>query len=405
MKKYLPANYTYHAIEGSLFFSGMCFISFETVLPQIIKSLGGSTWMIALAPSLLVIGCSLPTMFTAGMLARSQQTMPSLKFFGMFQRLPFLLAGIVLLSASVLPAQLVLWTVLAAPFFSGLSCGATLPAWFDLVARTVPGNRITHLFALRFAIGALAGIAIGALVKLILTHWPDAFGYGLLFLGAALFLYASYFFFIQIKEPGSHTANPDRKRRLNDSGTYGEIIADRVLMRFILLRFFACGSFIAVPFISIQALKQLHLAESWLGYFVIAVIAGAISGNLFASRWSRRHSCRSGIEIAAVAYLLMLALAWCNWHPITVLLAFFTLGFARDCWNSFSSTLVAALPPKRLRMKSIALITTCYAPGLILSGLIGAVLWNRFNSYSLNLAAATLTMLAALAINRKMPRI
>jgi len=400
MKKYLASNYALHAIEGSLYFAGLCFVAFETVLPQVIKSLGGSTWMVSVAPAMVTIGCAIPSMFTAGIIDRQPRKMPALAWSGFFQRIPFVLAGLILLGAVWLPSRLVVWAALLAPLLSGLACGFTLPAWFDLVARTVAPERITSLYALRYAAGAISGMAIGGLVKIILGWQPNHFGYGTLFLCAGVILFTSYYFFLKIQEP----VQPE-VRRLRPPVRYREVLSDRNIQSLLWCRFFSCGSFIGISFLPIHLLKTLHLPQSWLGYFVIAVITGAVSGNIFATRWSRKHSCRTGLLIGVSGYLLTFACSLIAGHWSLALLTFFLLGFARDCWNSFISTLNTALPPKRLRAKSIAIVNTLYSPGLILACLLGALLWSRTHSFALVIGTAMLSQGLCLAVIRRLPRV
>jgi len=401
MKKYLASNYTLHAVEGSLYFAGLCFVAFETVLPQMIKSMGGSTWMITIAPVLVTVGCAIPSMFTAEFIDRLPLKKPIIAVTGFLQRIPFLIAGLLLLAAAWLPGSLVIWALLAAPLCSGLAAGVTLPAWFDLVARTVPVERMTSLYAIRYAFGALAGIVIGWLVNVILQHWPDHIGYGLLFICAAAMLFLSYYYFMKIREPAAPEANVSR----HQPAEYREVISDRNIQLFLLCRFFSCGSFIGLSFIPIHVLKTLNLPQNWLGYFVIAVICGAISGNLFASFWSRHNNCRSGLFIAISGYIVTFTCCLFTFNGEMALASFFLLGFSRDCWNSFISTLTTALPPRRLRMKSIALVSTLYAPGLILACMVGAALWSMTESYVLVIVISLLSQCLCLAVIRKMPRI
>jgi hypothetical protein len=61
--RHLPRNYTAHAVEGGMYMGGLAFAHPQTVLPRMVEQLGGPDWLIALAPVLLMIGFSSPSLF------------------------------------------------------------------------------------------------------------------------------------------------------------------------------------------------------------------------------------------------------------------------------------------------------------------------------------------------------
>ncbi|HEV8246853.1 MAG TPA: hypothetical protein VGP93_13840, partial [Polyangiaceae bacterium] len=58
-------NYWAHCLEGALFVGGLSFVNPQTVLPRMCQTLGAPSWLIALAPSLLLIGYITPGLFVA----------------------------------------------------------------------------------------------------------------------------------------------------------------------------------------------------------------------------------------------------------------------------------------------------------------------------------------------------
>ena len=76
---HLRHNTVAHVIEGGLFIGGLAFVSAETLLPTVIKNLGGGNWLISLMPVMMMAGFMLPPIFTAHWIDRQRRFMPLLR--------------------------------------------------------------------------------------------------------------------------------------------------------------------------------------------------------------------------------------------------------------------------------------------------------------------------------------
>jgi MFS family permease len=111
--------------------------------------------------------------------------------FGLLQRLPYLVAGLVLWFMQDAEAWL-LPVVVLTPFISGLIGGIGVVAWMEMVTRMVPERVRAAGWAARYIMQACIGMAAGAVIQQVLTHAPGQRGYAVLHLIAFAFLLLSW---------------------------------------------------------------------------------------------------------------------------------------------------------------------------------------------------------------------
>jgi len=197
-------NYIAHAIEGGLYIGGLSFVAANSVLPRIVEILGGPAWVISLTPILTMLGFNLLPVFNAHRIEMLERVKPVLLLTGIFQRIPYLFAGLAIYFLGVKHPHAALWFVVLVPLLSGLFGGLISTAWQELVAKTVPNRRRASVFALRNIISSMIGITAGGIIAAVLNWMPGIRGYGLLHLITFVFLALSYVVFVHIRE-GSYT--------------------------------------------------------------------------------------------------------------------------------------------------------------------------------------------------------
>lgn len=384
MRRYAKWNFFTNSLEGGLYMAGMIFVSRETILPPIVKSLGGPPWMISLSSTIMLVGLSLPSIFFVHYFERLKWKKPVLILSGFFQRLPLLLAGLALLFLADSHPLLTLILVAFAPFFSGFCCGLTFPAWIELVGKTVPANRRASLFAVRLLIASGVGLAGGVLISRILREWPGATGYGVLHLICFGFLTISYVIFCMIKE--TNLPPPEKQRVSSLRESVKEIPSilknDRNFRNYLLNRLLASGGFIVVPFIPIYALRALDMPESFLGDLVIAGVAGSITGNFFAAYVGDKCGGKVGAIFARAGFIVVFIASTLIHRPWLFFALFFALGFCRDCALVSRSTLSMELCPLDKRQKYMSVLYLLTFPGILLASLGGAWIWEQTDNYA-----------------------
>ncbi|WOO42431.1 MFS transporter [Rubellicoccus peritrichatus] len=381
---YARRNYLAHFIDGGLFMGGMAFIAADSVLPAAVSQLGGPNWLISLMPILGFIGFIWPPIFTAGLIERCSRMKPLCLISGIPQRLPFLIAGLILIWKGEEDPMLALIAVAATPLISGMFGGLTMPAWIQLMAKTVRAQRRSSLTGMRNTLGALIGILAAIVVKHVLENYPGATGFGILYLACFSVMAISWLFFSTIKEvPTVSSKEPgpfDLKRYVKDLVTLA--VEDKLFRLFCVMRVFGQSFFMSLPFVAISVLDAGKLNDSFLGVLVGTQVAGSIIGNLVGAYFGDRHGGKIVILMSRI--LLFLAVAMMI-HPAaaTGIAFFFFFGIGNSLSQIGAVTLMMEMAPEETRPSYTALAMFVAAPSMLLFTLLGSVLWSAFGSIQL----------------------
>ncbi len=366
MQRLLPRNYFLTSVEGGLYIGGVAFVNRQTILPRMVEALGGASWLIALLPLLATAGTFVPQIFMVRRIERLDSMKPFIMGIGLLQRLPYLMAGLALLYLADWRPGLALAAVVFAPLASGLFAGVLMTAWQELVAKTIPGRRLSSVWALRLLISSLIGLGAGHAVARILDVWPGARGYGALHLITFLFIMGSYFLVALVRE----TDLPPK--RAGPPGHWAEFIrsipaairSDRRLGYYLMARFCGNGVLIMMPFLSLHALRTLDRPDSFLGFLLMAQMAGGICGNVMGGWLGDRYGgkCLMAASHAGFVFLCAIApLAWDEWHFTAI---FFLVGAVFTLDRIGVPTLGFEISPERRRVSYLAIMGLMTLAGL-----------------------------------------
>ena len=282
LKQYFGRNYLMHSLEGGFIIGGMTFVSAETVLPRLVEFLNGPAWLISLMPIMLALGFCLPPVFTAHRVEKLNRMKPFIMATSIFQRIPFLIAGLVLLLSVRQDAFLALLAIVLAPFLAGLAGGLGMTAWQELIIKTIPENRRASLFAIRMIISAGFGIAAGGIISQILGQYPGIRGYGILYCIAFGFMMLSYAAFSLVRETNlpQRTVNHAKSLKQNLREMPGLIRSNRRFQYYLWALAAMNGLYVMLPFLTIHALRVLKKPDSFMGILVTTQMVGGIAGNI-----------------------------------------------------------------------------------------------------------------------------
>ena len=367
-------NWWGHAIEGGLFNGSMAMVNAQILLPSVVQGLHGPEWLVAMMPALMVVGLAGPSIFTAHAIGGLSRFRPLLLWTGVFQRLAYLGAALVLLFSH--NPRWCLVSVALAPLTSGLSGGISITAWQQLLARTVSTTRRSSLFAWRSIIGSLLGVGGGWVVHATLASNPGMRGYGLLHLWAFMGLALSYAAFATIREP----AKP--ARREPDTGLWNNIctmpallFADRQMLRLLVSSSVFGLTGALIPYLAIHARHVCAAPESFLGELVSWQMAGSIAGGITAGWVGDRHGGKLPLQTGRILFLVVCAVApfaasaraWC--------LLFLAFGAAFNiCMVGFSTVQLDILP-EHGRANRLAIMNASQVLIAVLASLIGGIAW------------------------------
>ncbi len=392
-------NYALHCAEGGIYMGGLAFVSAETVLPKLVQSLGGPDWMVSLMPSLLLIFMFAPGIIAIPLIERLPRLFPFVAGFGVIQRLPYLIAALVIYFAHASLPAVVLWVVVLTPVVSGFCGGFAIPAWMEMVTRMVPKERRASGWAIRFTIGGLLGIAAGFLVEWILSSWPGAEGYAVLHAAAFTFLMLSFAIFVFLREtdfPEPSPIEPGNWYR-KQLGVFREILSvPSPFRRMLAVRITGLAFLCIAPFLSITALEVTGQPESVLGRFVTVQMIGGILGNFLAGWLGDRFGGRSILIITKAIQILLCLLLVTASSPTSFLIAFFLFGMVFFMNQIGEQTLGIELSPQRRRTAYLALLNFSYLPGSLLASLFAWFMHRHFNAFFPTAITAALMAMSSL---------
>lgn len=404
VRRFFWRNYMAHSIEGGLFMGGSTFLAADSVMPAMIKSLGGPTWLISLMPMMMTLGFMMPQILTAHVVERLQWVKPFIMATGIVQRLPYAIAALGLYFLAITHPALVLALVALTPLFSGLAGGFSYGAWVELVSKVIPPERRASAWAIRYTLSAFIGIGAGSVIKDVLTDHPGPTGYALLHIIAFAFLAASFVIFAIIREvvpPRRRSSHRDLFENLRDMPDL--LRRDPILRRFLCMRTLDTGVQIMVPFLGIHALAVTGRPESALGYLVTSQMTGMIIGNVLAGYLGDRHGGRIliiGARASVFAACVAATLAHAYYGFIAV---YFLLGFGIVLSNIGIATLSIEIAPHERRPTYQALISLVVLPAALLSAFICTVVRAGFGVFAPAAFLAALTSVGSFIFLLKIP--
>jgi MFS family permease len=375
VQRYFWRNYLAHCIEGGLYMGGLAFVAAETVLPAMVKSLGGPNWLISLTPMMLMFGIGWPSLLTAHYVEQLPKVKPFILATGFLQRLPYLVAALSLLFLIEEYPVAVLYLVAFAPFISGGITGLNFAAWMQLISRIIPENRRASSWAIRYIIAAAIGISAGSIIRFVLSRSPGPSGYGRLHLIAFGFCMLSYVLQAMLHEipPSGKTSANRRSFRENLRSLPGLVKLDRRFRDFICMRMLTMGIYIMTPFLAIHTLDTLAKGEDFLGALVMAQMLGGIVGNLLAGYIGDRYGGRLPLVMARLILISVSLGAALNHSEWGFMVIFFLLGagFYIDQVGIF--TLSIEISPADRIPTYISLLWTLSAPSMLVAAAISTV--------------------------------
>jgi MFS family permease len=399
-RPFLKWNFVANVCDGAIFSLAMSFVSVQTVLPVIVKKIGGSNVAVGLIPVLWTVGFNFPQIFIANYTQRFARKKKLVLTTAMVQRTPWLLLA--LLSAFLIAKAnteiglLLFFTVFALAAIGG---SINLPVWFDLVAKITPVDLRGRLFGVRQVLGAMLGIFGGWVVTKVLAAvaYPESFA--LLFLLAFITMMVSYIFVALLKEENG--ARPEKQisyksylrglpRILKQQHNYRNfLIADALLIT----------ATMASAFYTVSALEKFSLSDAHAGTFIIVMMTSMMAGNLLFGYLADHFGHRLNLLLAAIVTASTCLIALLAPTVEIYLLVFVGAAFTMGLTGISRLPIIAEFCSNAERPTYIALTNLITSP-FVLSGLAGGWLANRFGYDTVFIIAAILALASAVWLAR-----
>jgi len=186
-------------IDGVLFMPAMTLISITTVIPYFLEQLGASTFQIAMAASMAMI-CTFVTQPLFGSLASRVRVLR--KTFGgllMAQRIIFL-AFVLCIPLFASNPPVLIWMFLAFWGIFNIFVGSYNVFFTSLLLKLLPPEKRAGVRGIGFAIGSGLGVAMAALIPIILSRIVFPYNFVLIFSIGTMFLLGNATLFLLMRE-------------------------------------------------------------------------------------------------------------------------------------------------------------------------------------------------------------
>lgn len=389
-------NFAANVMDGALFALAMSFVSQQAILPVYVKAIGGGNVAIGLIPVLWTFGFNFPQVFIARRAQKAREKKKLLLLTAMFQRIPWLLLALVppLLegrsgAGAVLAAFFVLYALAA------VGGSINLPVWFDLIAKITPVRVRGRLFAIRGILGSLLGIGGGAVAAFVLGSLQYPASYALLFFLAFVAMMMSYYFLTRLEEaksdessgmPPAMRLSETLPRILKSGGNYRRFLVGDALL---------ITSTMANGFFAVHAIEKFSLPEASAGRFTMVIMGSMILGSMVFGYLADHRGHRLNMLLAGMFTLVSCSAALlapsAEWYAVSFICSASSVtlgGISR-------LPLIAELCSAAERPTYVALSNMVTSP-FVLAGVLGGWIANAFGFRTLFLAAAVVSLVAAL---------
>jgi MFS family permease len=391
--------------NGILFAIGMAFVDPVTVLPTFVSRLTTSEVAVGLISTLGMSGWFLPQLISARYLQPRPHKRPLYIVSATFRALGLLaLVPLTYFLALGRPTAALIAFFISYSIYS-FSGGLSGPAFLDIVAKTVPANRLGAFFGHRQFWGGLGAIACGLLVRTILAAdaIPFPLNYSLMF-GIALASFApGWILFGSIYEPPGRTTKPEPLLSFFRSGP--EIIRRHRDFRLLTISRILTGcAAIALPFYIIYCRRLLEVPESAVGTYLSIQMAGSV---ILIPLWAYLNDHRGPrtllVTLAALSLAVPTTALFASLLPASIYVGRIVFGLvflplaslAGGGFMAYTNYLFAIAPEER-RTLYIGVHNTLFAITAFLP-LLGGLVVKHFSFHHLFAIAAIMALLGLLA--------
>ena len=362
-REHLRHNVLALGADFSLFMIGLSFASSTTVLPAFAVYLGAPNVVLGAIPAVMTTGWFLPSLFAAEHTESLSRRLPFILRYTLWERVPFLVMGVVAFTISDRAPALALAVVLLSLIAMSTTGGILMPAWMDVIGRTIPTELRGRFFALSSMVSAVGGLAGSFATARILDSLRAPGSYGVCFMISAAFMAASWIALALVREPEVVLTAPPR--RLGDylRSMPRLLRSDRNLSWFLAARAFSMLGTMAGGFFTAYALR-IHAAPAhWVGIFTAMLFAGQLAATFGLGSLADRVGHRAVIVVGVGAMALAngMALGAPGLPAFSILFAF--VGLAQTAATiSNMNVLLEFAPTPEERPTYVGLGNTFIAP-------------------------------------------
>ncbi len=336
---------------------GTTFLGGTTIMPGLVRALGGGPLIVGSLSAIQSGGWMLPQLVAGRYTANRPKVMKYILIpCGTGRALMALYALVLALLGVRLPKMALAGLLLALTAFWVADALTSVP-WFDLVAKAIPIERRGRAMGISQSLSSLLGIGVGVLVSRIMAR-PAAFPANnvLLIVLASACFGASYITLLLIREPAGVTQSEKQPSWGEYIPRLGAILRhDPRFVWFTIVNWLGGLADMGAAFYVLFAADRLHIPLSDVGLFISAGVVGSLLSGIVLGPVGDRRGAGTVITIVMALRCLGPLLALC-------------------------APLLATLHP----LGGIAALSLVFAAG----GIAGGAMMTGFMNYLLEIAPA-----------------
>jgi len=390
-------NLVIHVFEVATYYAGAELASIATVMPILLDGLGASRLVVGLAGGVAYIGL-VSQVLAVPAIERRRGRKRMLVILGVFMRAPFALMGLSVLLLATASPKVCIGALLACMLISSLALGVTIPAWFDLISRTIPSSRVPSLFGYRHAIAGAFIVGLAWIGTRVLGHFGFPNGFAVLLLMGFVLTAVSWVLFTQIADVQRVRVRPRPRAFRHHMHELWRMLRTYAPFRKLLL---ARGLYLSARaselFFALCCVERFRLGDDAAGWFLMVIAAARSLSALIFSRMTDRIGCRATAALAGLLCAAACALA--AWAPSSrvYFLVFVLQGTYFSMGQITGGTLTMQLAPKEGRVGFVSLLMLAILPITLIAQIGGGAVVDRFAFAPLFIGAGIAAVASSIA--------
>ncbi|HOX06493.1 MAG TPA: MFS transporter [Planctomycetota bacterium] len=392
-QRFSPAgvNFWCHVSEGAFASFGFSLVSGGFIFPVIATQLGASPFMLGAFNS--VMGLSfLAQLLFAHRMESVHRKKHLVLMLGIGQRAPFLAIPLCLLALATNAPLVCLILITAVNLAAGFLVSLLVPPWMDLVAETIPKERVGRLFGYRNSISSAMSLVSGMISYALIAGYAFPTNYALVYFLSLGSVMISWLLFTLVDEAPQDA--PVRHRQ-SAREYHGELLAtlkrDQAYRCYLAYKGISRIGFAAMFYYSVVAISPKYGVSPAFAAGVYATIAAGVQivGNLLfpllGERFGHKRLLMIGAVLHAAAALTAAYAPSGGWFIAVVVLS--SMGVAAQAVGE--SPLMLQVAPRSKRIGYMVLSSVVLAPvGMVASPVAGYLLQEAGATTLFGLAAA-----------------
>lgn len=368
-------NHIKNVLHGFFLSIGTTIAEPHTILPLIVSHFGGGAILIGFFSALLRGGAILVQLYAAFHAQSYPHMLKYLRRVFLTRFLAWFFIGLSIIFIGDDYPNLTLFCIGLGLFVFSFSAGFGAIYFREIIAKIFTHKFRGKTMATRqFAAGA-ASIMSGAGAGYILQTQPAPFSYGILFIASTILMGFGYLAFGTVEEPIKlNVAKKEKSFKLFLQNALKLLQVDKDLQVQVFTFLFAYSYLFSLPFIILDAAKNIELDGSAIGFLITAQMVGAMLSNLIWGKLSSQGLNKLITHITISMFIVAISLAFISNSLSMYMFIFFLVGAATDGNRIASGNLILIIAPEQKRPVYTALQTNIVSFGIFFSILGGVIL-------------------------------